>query len=223
MATGQSLSFQSRPRVGAGFTIFTYAGQPLVFCQQVAHQSPQPVGGGFSAIHPMDEPYPAAFVTTVAAGAGQMVLNMFELFGKGGKSSKIWDRLGVPLGGTSLSNPFGSTQSSNASIYLNTGDQESGIFKNAADIVDIYIQQAQFDPEATNIVKYIRPLGTAAGGFEPYFETYHGCIITNVVDNEQIEVGTLEIIKQISIAYRYVTRNGSASEGYKFRDSALSP
>src|ERR1035437_8818293 len=87
-------------RGGSGFTIFTFGGQPITFCQQVAHTSPRPVGQGASAIQPMDEPYPVEIITPAAAGMGQLVLNLFELFGSGGAASKAWDRLGASAGGT---------------------------------------------------------------------------------------------------------------------------
>lgn len=220
MASANSLNFRSRPRISGFYTVFTYANAPLVWCQQVGHQSPQPVAAP-AAVHPMDEPYPAAIITPVAAGPGQMVLNLIELFGSEGKVSKVWDRLGVQIPGATNTNPFGSTTSSNSSIFLNTGNPESGIFKNAADIVDIYIQQAKFKPEECNIIKYVRPLPTGNNSkTQPYFETYHECVITNVVDNEQVEIGSMEVVKQVSLMYRYVTRPGGANEGFKLRDSA---
>lgn len=210
--------FRNRVRVGgSGFTIFTFGGQPISFCQQVAHTSPQPVGGGVSAIHPMDEPYPIEIITPVAAGMGQLTLNMFELFGTGGAASKAWERLGVPIGGGS-GGPFGSTGPENASTQLPIGSD--GLFKNHIDIVDIFITQAKADPNQLNVVKIIRPAG-AGGDTTPYTEEYHGCVITNVIDGEQIEVGTMEVIKQITISYRYVTRNGQGSQAFAFRDGTL--
>lgn len=213
-------SFRNRVRVGGStFTIFTFGGQPITFCQQVAHQSPQPVGQGASAIHPMDEPYPVEIITPAAAGMGQLTLNLYELFGSGGSSSKVWDRLGASFGGsTSASSPFGATTSANTSTNLTIGGD--GVFQNATDIVDIFVRQAQANPSQLNIVKYIRPL-SAGGAPQPYTEEYNGCIITNVIDGEQIEVGTLEVIKQITVAYRYVTRNGQPNPAFAMRDNPL--
>lgn len=211
-------TFRNRVRVGgSGFTLFTFGGQPIAFCQQVAHTSPQPVGAGASAIHPMDEPYPVEIITPAAAGMGQLVLNLFELFGSGGAASKAWDRLGASIGGSTTS-PFGSTTNTNASTNLQIGGD--GIFQGAVDIVDIFIRQAQADPASLQVVKYIRPLA-AGGAASPYSEEYHGCVITNVIDGEQIEVGTLEVIKQVTVAYRYLTRNGTPSQGFAIRDNPL--
>lgn len=214
-------TFRNRVRVaGSGFTVFTYAGQTIAFAQQIAHTSPQPVGQGSSAIHPMDEPYPIEIITPAAAGMGQLTLNLFELYGQG-RASKVWDRLGgdiqyAPQGTGS----FGSVgDANNASTNLNIG---KGIFGGAVDIVDVFIRQAQAEPSKLNVTKLIKPLPTEAGGAtQVSTEEYHGCIITNVIDGETIEVGTLEIIKQITIAYRFMTRDGNPSAAFALRDNHL--
>lgn len=171
----------------------------------------------------MDEPYPVEILTPIAAGPGSLTLDLFELFGSGGKASKAWDRLGVSTG--SLASPFGSTTQNNASEFIqgiNNGSSGSGPFAGAVDIVDIFIRQAQLDPSQTQVVKYIRPLATgAASSAQPYAEQYVGCVITNVIDGEEIQIGTLEVIKRIQITYRYVMRNGNPSAAFKVRDAAL--
>ena len=211
-------------RGGSGFTIFTFAGQPIAFCQQVQHTSPRPVGQGASAIQPMDEPYPIEIITPAAAGMGQLVLNLFELFGTNGKASKVWDRLGAQLGGSSGSaNPFGAPAT--ASGIGNTSNINAiggGPFQGAVDIVDIFIKQAQMTPQQMQIVQFIRPPALVGHtNMTPYFLQYVGCVITDVQDGEQIDVGTLEIVKQITVAYRYVLRDGQPSAAFTFRDSAL--
>lgn len=216
-------TFTTRVRVGgSGFTIFTFAGQPITFCQQASHTSPQPVGQGVSAIQPMDEPYPIQLITPAAAGMGQIVLNMFELFGSGGTASKVWDRLGLSIPGTG---PFGSSGEGNSSTQFGvTGPNTGGIFQGAVDIVDIFIRQAQAQPSQLNVTKIIRPLsasGAPGSPIQPYTEEYHGCVITNVADGEQIAIGTMEILKQVTINYRYATRNGNASAGFAVRNNPI--
>lgn len=211
-------------RGGSGFTIFTFAGQPIAFCQQVQHTSPRPVGQGASAIQPMDEPYPVEIITPAAAGMGQLVLNLFELFGTNGKASKVWDRLGAQLGGSSTThNPFGAPSVPGG--IGNTSNINSigvGPFQGAVDIVDIFIKQAQLTPQQMQIVQFIRPPALiGANNVTPYFLQYVGCVITDVQDGENIDVGTLEIVKQITVAYRYVLRDGQPSAAFTFRDSAL--
>jgi hypothetical protein len=210
---------QSRVRTGGVLTTFTFGGQPIAFCQQVAHQSPQPVGQGMSVIQPMDEPYPIEIITPVAAGAGQITLNIFELFGSGGTASKIWDALGASITGSSPSNPFADPGNGF------TGGFGTGPFTGATDIVEIFIRQAQMTPDKLQVVKIIRPLaigGNTAAQTTPYTEEYHGCVITNVIDGEQIQVSTLEVIKQITISYRYMTRNGAQNIAFNLRDNVSS-
>lgn len=200
--------FANRVRVGgSGFTIFFFGGQPIAFAQQLAETSPTPVGPGPVAVHPLDEPYPTQVITPAASGMGSLTLNMYELY-----NQKVWDRLAADVKGSS-SNPFGGQGSND----INTNN---GVFDGAVDLVDVFIRQAEF-PRALNVVKYIRPptLGGRAG--RPYSEQYHGCVITNIVDGEQVEVGTMEIIKQITIAYRYKTRNGRRSRAFAYRDRAI--
>ena len=209
---------QNRVRVaGAGFTLFTFGGQPITFCEEVRHTSPRPVSQ-FSAIQPMDEPYPSEILVSPAAGPGQLVLNMFELFGSGGHASKTWDRLGATVG--SASNPFGALINSgqgNVSTLLPHLTSGNGPFAGAVDIVDIFIRQAQLDPSHMQIVKIIRPLSAGANA-QPYTEEYVGCQIVDVVDGENVAVGTVELLKQITVAYRYTTRNGVPSRAFAQRD-----
>jgi hypothetical protein len=178
-----------------------------------------------SAIQPLDEPYPIEIITPAAAGPGQIVLNMFELFGSGGTASKVWDRLGLSLG--AKNGPFGSETPENQSTNFNLSGEtprNGGLFMGAVDIVDIFIRQAQANPEQTQIVKIIRPLeasGPPGSPYTPYTEEYNGCVITQVQDGEQIAVGTMEVLKQITVNFRYVSRNGKASEAFKLRDRAL--
>lgn len=216
--------FTNRARnAGSGFTLFTFGGQVITFCDQVALTTPSPVGQGVAAIQPMDEPYPVEIMTAAAAGMGQITLNMIELFGSGGVASKVWDRLGLTVG--SPSNPFGSKGTGNASTNLpGLIGKTTGIFQGAVDIVDIFIRQAQAKPEQMMIVKIIRPVsaqGPPGSTIAPYTEEYHGCVITNVVDGEQVAVGSLQVIKQITVAYRYATRNGQPSAGFALRDNPL--
>lgn len=213
---------QNRVRIaGAGFTLFTYGGQPITFCEQVQHQSPRPVAQ-FSAIQPMDEPYPVEILTPPAAGPGQLTLNMFELFGSGGHASKAWDRLGAAVG--TASNPFGGLVNSgqgNVSTLLPNLTPGNGPFAGAVDIVDIFIRQAQLDPTQMQIVKIIRPLSAGANA-PAYTEEYVGCMIVDVADGETVQVGTVEILKQLTVAYRYLTRNGVPSQAFAQRDGVQS-
>lgn len=71
---------------------------------------------------------------------------------------------------------------------------------NAHDLVDVFIAVS----DSTNpiqIKKYVKP--AKGSGIPPYSEIYHGCVIANIVDGEEIEVGTMEILKDITINYTH--------------------
>lgn len=199
--------FQNKARVGgSGFTIFTFGGQPLAFAQQVSETSPQPVAAP-SAIHPMDEPYPVQVVTPAASSMGSVTLTLYELY-----NQKVWDRLAADVKGTAT-NPFANVGSND----INVG---GGLFKGAVDLVDVFIRQAEYD-QPLNLVKYIRPPVIGGQTGTPYAEQYLGCVITNIIDGETIDVGTMEITKTVTVAYRFKTRNGVRSKAFQYRDRAI--
>lgn len=201
---------RNRVRVaGSGFTMFTFGGQPIAFAQQIAHTSPSPVGPGPVAIQPMDEPYPVQVITPAASGMGSLTLNLYELY-----NAKVWDRLGAAV---SYEDPnAASGVGTSASTFASLGE---GILAGAVDLVDVFIRIAEAPPGTVNVVKYIKPplLGGVQG--KSYSEEYHGCVVTNVIDGEQIEVGTMEVIKQVTIAYTYTTRNGQGSRAWNYRNN----
>ncbi len=180
---------KNRARVaGSGFTIFTFGGQPIAFAQQISSTSPVPVGPGPVAIHPMDEPYPVQVITPAASGMGSLTLRLYELY-----NQKVWDRLGASIGYKGGSgSPFGGVGSNNLQLGKD-------ILSGAVDLVDVFIRVAEHPAGTIDVVKYVRPplLGGEAG--KPYSEEYHNCVITNIVDGETIEVGTMEVIKEVTV------------------------
>lgn len=203
------MALRNRVRVGgSGFTVFTFGGQPIAFAQQIQHTSPTPVGPGPVAIHPMDEPYPVQVITPAASGMGSLTLNLYELY-----NSKVWDRLGAQLG--YVGTPAGPLGNSNNGSFGNS------ILNGAVDLVDVFIRIAEQPAGTVNVVKYIRPplLGGTQG--RPYSEEYHNCVITNIIDGEAIEVGTMEVTKQVTVAYTHMTRNGQRSKAWDYRDRPI--
>jgi len=173
----------NRVRVGgSAFTVFRWEGVPLAYCRQVAHTSPTPVGPGPVPIQPMDARYPLQVITPAAAGMGTLTLDMYELYG-----AQVWERLGTS-----------STQGS------------GGIFSGAIDIVDIFVRQAAAR-NPIQVVKYIKPPQLRGRTFQAYTEEYHNVVVTNVIDGETIEIGTMEVPKQITLAYTHLTRGGKSS------------
>jgi len=225
----------NRARVAGGLTLFTFGGQPIAFCNMVTETSVSPVGAGFEEIHPMDEPYASEIVVAPAARAGSIVLEMFELFGQG-KTSKIWDRLGgsytsqTATGNEGAGGLYGNFGEMNGAVYSSIGSQ--GLFNGAVDIVDVFIRQAQLEPNQVMVTKYIRPIKVSANPTnssissgkeitEPYFQNYHGCVITNIEDGETDEIGSLAVLKRITLMYRYTDRDGTPSQAFALRDNSL--
>lgn len=170
---------QNRARVaGSGFTVFTWDNKPILFAQQIEHQSPMPVAG-VVPIHPMDEPYPVELITPQAANMGQIVLELYELYG-----AQVWERLADYLGGDS---------------------KVTGTGKGPVDIVGIF-QAVANTPNPIRIIKYIRPPAIRGKKMAPYTEEYHNCVISSVLDGERISVGSMEITKQLTVNYTYMTR-----------------
>lgn len=186
---------------GSGFTLLFFQGQPIGFAQEVAHQAASPVGPGAVPIHPLDEPYPVQVITPAAAGMGTITLNLYELY-----YSKVWERLGA--------------ESSNGLTSENTAGT-GGLFANLNDIVDVFIAQARMKPDDLYVSKLIRPPTLAGETAEPYWETFHRCVITDIVDGENINVGTMEVIKQITIAYTRVSRNNAKSLAMDLRNRPI--
>ena len=182
---------RNRARVaGSGFTVFTWDNKPILFAQQISHSSPQPVGGGVAQIHPMDEPYPVELITPQAASMGTLTLDLYELYG-----AQVWERLAGYLGG----DPAGTSATRQDSV--------SGKGKGPVDIVGIFNAVAN-SPDPIRIVKYIKPPSIRGKTMKPYTEEYHNCVISSVVDDETIQIGTIEIVKRIQVNYTYMTRGG---------------
>lgn len=182
---------RNRVRVGgSGFTFFTFMNQPLAFAQQVDYVSPGAVSGPV-AIQPMDERHPVQIITPAAAGMGALTLNLYELY-----NSKVWERLGSRVGYTQ---PPGNGAQNSASLG-------ESILAGAIDIADIFQRVAEQKPSDLSVVKHIRPPKIAGNVGKPYMEIYNNCVITDVRDGESIQVGTMEVIKQITVGFTHITR-----------------
>lgn len=86
------------------------------------------------------------------------------------------------------------------------------------DLVDIFIQVAKRD-KPISLVKFVRPPTLGGKRIPAYTEEYNNCVITNVLDGETIEVGTMEVLKQITVAYTFMTRNHAHSQAINLHES----
>jgi hypothetical protein len=84
------------------------------------------------------------------------------------------------------------------------------------DLQEVFLRVAN-TPNAIDMTKYVfPPKGSKVGD---YSETYHNCVITNVLDGETIEVGTMEVLKQVTIGYTKVTRSDHHNNNNDNRNS----
>lgn len=171
---GDLIGATNRARVaGSGLTAFHWNGHLLALCRQIHHEAGQPVAAP-AAIHPLDSAYPIEIVTPLAAGMGQLTLELYEMYGQ-----QVWDRL------------------------MNLLPNPSGV--GATDMVEVFHRVAN-TPTPIYVTKIISPPQLRGKKLPPYTFTYHNCVITDIGDGETVEVGTMEVLKTITIAYTHTTR-----------------
>lgn len=183
MAYNYSDVTTSVPRVGgSGFTVFKWQGQPIAFAQTLSHQSPQPVAAPV-AIQPLDAQRPLNIVTPAAIGPGTLQVALYELF-----NEKVWDR---------IMEIVDRKPSPNSLPYYN-------------DLADVFTRLAHVSPKNGGLVcsRIVYPptdYGNTSAG-RHYADNYHGCKITDVRDDENIEIGTMDLAKVMTIQYTHTTR-----------------
>lgn len=99
-------------------------------------------------------------------------------------------------------------------------DRLSDVTKGAIDIVDIF-QRVAATEHPISVVKYVMPPTLGGRVVTPYAEQYHNCVISQVLDGETIEIGTMEVLKQITVMYTRMTRNGAGTDTVKGINSSL--
>lgn len=180
----------SVPRVGgSGFTVFHWQGQAITWAQTIGHQSPQPVAPP-EVIQPMDQRYPQAIITPAAIGPGTLQLALYEKY-----NEKVWD---------AIMGRLDAIDGQGANV---TGDVYN-------DLAEVFMRVANVDPaNGIECVKMVYPatnaMGSGVGGGaytgrdNGYADVYRGCVITDIRDDEQIDIGTMSVTKSITIQYRY--------------------
>lgn len=88
-----------------------------------------------------------------------------------------------------------------------------GLLDGAVDLRDVFVRIAELPAGSIGMTKIIKPPAVQGQDSSPYTEEYHGCVITDIADNEDIQIGTMEVLKQITVAYAYRTINGKKSKG----------
>ena len=168
---------------GSGFTAFHWSGQVIGFAQAVGHQSPQPVAQPV-AIQPLDQQYPLQILVPAAIGPGTLQVQMFEMY-----NQSVWDNI---MRITDLSAGVGTAGAK--SLYN--------------DLSEIFLRLSALNKPIT-ASKIIYPPNTGQRGgpkVRGYAELYHNCMITDIRNDETIQIGTMEVVKNMTIMYTKMTR-----------------
>lgn len=168
---------------GSGFTAFQWSGSVIGFAQTVAHQSPQPVAAP-SAIQPLDQQYPMQILVPAAIGAGTLQVQLFELY-----NQAVWDNI-------------------MAITDLTTGVGTAGAKTIYNDLSEVFLRLSALNkPISASKIVYPPNAGVRGGQTTKFYaELYHGCMITDIRNDETIQIGTMEVIKNMTIMYTYMTR-----------------
>jgi hypothetical protein len=75
------------------------------------------------------------------------------------------------------------------------------------DIVGIFKAVANLKQPIT-VFKYVRSPSIRGKNLETYTEEYHNVVVSQVMDGESIEIGTMEVLKQMTLNYTHITRGG---------------
>jgi len=187
-----SKNLDNLPRVfrvgGSGFTVFHWMGHVIGFAQTISHQSPQPVAAPV-AIQPLDQRYPMQIIVPAAIGAGTLQVQLFELY-----QSKVWDQI------------------MKVTDTVQTGS--GGILSQYNDLSEVFLRLSALQ-KPINCTKIVFPPNVGLRAEDPgakgYAETYMNCMITDLRDDENIEIGTMEVIKNMTIQYTRMVRSARTS------------
>lgn len=180
---------RGRARVGgSGFTLFRWnwkgadaaSVRGIMFARSVTDQTPAPVGAGTTPIHPMDSTYPEHLITPVATSMGTLTLEVYELLGK---------------------TPWGHLEG-----ISSANDLAAILSRVAEDNSSLSVHKHVFKPSNTPGKHRPERTGEASDLIASQTMTYHNCVVSQVMDGETIEVGTMDVLKQIVLNYTHYTR-----------------
>jgi len=159
---------------GSGFTAFHWENRPIAFARNLVVQSAQPVAPP-SAIQPLDAPYPLEIITPAAVGPISLQVQAFELY-----RNKVWDDI------------MRTTDSAHAG-----GVNRLSTYK---DLREVFVRLSNVG-RGVQVTKYVFPPNKIQNGLrnQYYAETYSNVRIVDIRDDENIEIGTMEMIKSISM------------------------
>lgn len=181
---------------GSGFTAFHWGGQVIGWAQQVGHQSPQPVAQPV-AIQPLDQQYPMQIIVPGAVGPGTLQLQMFEIY-----NTKIWDQIMLVTDTVLQKDAPGKA-----------GAQPGSIYNNLAEV----FQRLSAINQPISCYKIIYPPNTGIRGgptTKKYADKFYGCMIVDLRDDEIIQIGTMEVVKNLTIQYTFMQRISETTSNF---------
>jgi hypothetical protein len=167
---------------GSGFTAFQWKGHVIGFAQSVEHTGPQPVAPP-SPIQPLDQQYPMQILVPAAIGAGTLRVQLFEMYNR-----KVWDQI------MKITDTLDPSSAGARDVYN--------------DLSEIFLRLSALANPIT-CTKIVYPPGTGVRGgpgVRHYADVYHNCMVTDIRDDEIIEIGTMEVIKNMTIMYTHTRR-----------------
>lgn len=170
---------------GSGFTAFHWNGKVIGYAQSVSHTSAQPVAPP-SFIQPLDQQYPLDIMVPAAIGAGSLQVALFETY-----NSKVWDQI------------MGITDT--VVDKSGNGVPSDGIYH---DLAQVFLRLSALNTPI-HCTKIVYPPNAGFRGgpkLRAYADQYYNCKITDIRDDENIEISTMEVVKVLTIGYTYMRR-----------------
>lgn len=176
---------------GSGFTAFHWNGYVIGFAQSIGVTSPRPVADPV-AIQPLDQQYPMQIIVPAAITAGTLQLQMFEMY-----NTKVWDQIMAITDTVVDPGGRGVPATKNAAGYPQYDDLSQVFLRLSALQTPIQCTKIVYPPNA----------GVRGGPTtRKYADQYYGCVITDIRDDEVIQIGTMEIIKNLTVMFTYSRR-----------------
>jgi hypothetical protein len=161
---------------GSGLTVFHWHNQPIGFAQAIQVQAPTPVAPPV-AIQPMDAPEPLEIMTAQAIGPVTLQVQVFERF-----TTKVWDDMLRILDASNIE-----------------GDNRFNVPADGTyhTLKDVFNRMANLGRGVTCQKRVYAP--DKIGANQWYADQYYNCKITDIRDDENVDITTMGVIKNFTI------------------------
>lgn len=166
---------------GSGLTVFAWQNQPIGFAQSISEVAPQPVAAP-EAIQPMDAPHPVEILVPQAIGPGTLQVQIFERY-----TTKVWDQMMRIIDQSNV-----------------PGDNRFNVQDTYHDLRDVFNRMANLGQGITAQKRVYAP--DRIGQKQWHADIYYNCKITDVRDDEDINIGTMSVVKSLSMMFTHKHR-----------------